>query len=728
MKRLFSPIRMIAIIFLLVAVFAVYLVVLYDIQIIQGAAWSVYGENHRVVGRTVEATRGSILDRNELELVSNRVVNNIVIDRVTMVNNTPNENETLLRLVQLVEGLGYTHTDTLPISASPFSFTAMTATQRHWVNRYITHHERALRTFIATMSDIEEIPREEEGEESPTPAPQEDLSIENVTAVQLMAFLRQRYGISVEYTAEETRILAGIRFELEMRSIIGMAQYVLVEDAGVALISAILEQNFPGVLVQETTQRRYNTILAAHILGRVGPITAEDLEEGRFEGYPLDAQVGRDGLERDFHEFLHGENGFVRQTITTAGTVIGQQVMTPSAPGGNVISTIDGGLQGVTEAALRSTIRQINAERPPEDAVTGGAAVAIDPRNGEVLAIASTPSFSLENFSVQFNDLLEDPTNPMFNRATGGRYSPGSAFKMVTAAAALYYGVITEHTLIFCDGAFREWQDQGEIFRCMGNHGYIDLREAIAVSCNVYFFQLSRWLGHGNTGLARMDDFSARFGLGDATGIGFGEIAGQRSNWDSMLALNHALRPNNPFYDTVFDGQIIQVAIGQGVSEFTPIQLANYTAMLASGGIRFRPTLLREVRSNDNTQTIYRPEPVVLADYRDEFAPWMLAIQEGMLRTTTHGTAASQLRDFRIPIASKTGTVELRGQDEDGPYEHGVFVAYAPMDNPEIAIAVIIEHGGSGSAVIPVARAMFEHFFHDDIIDQRVPRENVLLF
>ncbi|MCL2367837.1 MAG: penicillin-binding transpeptidase domain-containing protein, partial [Oscillospiraceae bacterium] len=232
------------------------------------------------------------------------------------------------------------------------------------------------------------------------------------------------------------------------------------------------------------------------------------------------------------------------------------------------------------------------------------------------------------------------------------------------------------------------------------------------------------------TSLDRLDDFAQRFGLGELTDIGFGEVAGQRSTWDNFLALNQQLRPNDPFYQTVFGGQVVQVGIGQGVSLFTPLQLANYTAMIATGGVRYRPTLLREVRSYDGTYTIYFQEPEILLDMRDEdprMEAWFTAIQEGMRRTSTHGTAARHLANFRIPVASKTGTVELRAADATGPYPHGVFVAYAPMDDPQIAVAVVIEHGGSGSAVIPVATAIFEHFFQDHVVDQRLPLENVML-
>jgi len=721
MKRLFSPIRIAVVLIGMFAVLAVYVIALYDMQVINGEVYLSFAENHQEVGRRVLATRGRIMDRYEVDLVSNRAVNNIVIDWVTLGNSPRNNNETILELAELTRSMGHVHTDTLPITASPFTFTEMTATQAWHLNRYIRHHERGIRNMIRDMS-VPEFETEEDDYEAPAAIPaNEELSIENVTAVQIMAFMRQQYRISPELTAEETRTLAGIRFELDLRNIIGMDEYLFVQDASVELISTILERDFPGVRVQPNSLRRYNTTVAAHILGRVGPMTEEDVD--RFPDYPPDARIGIDGLERDFEEFLHGANGRMVQTLTSAGVVIGEHVTVPSRPGGNVVTTLDIGLQATAEAALRSTIRYINQGREEDEYVTAGSVVAIDVNNGQILATASVPGFSLETFSADFPDLLEDPDRPMMNRATGGIYEPGSAFKMVTAFAALYQGVITEHTAVFCDGAFHEFADIGYRPRCMGIHGYITMRDAIAHSCNVYFFQLARWLGWSQTSLDRMDVAAQQFGLGELTGIGFGEVPGHRSTWDAMLEFNR--RWGSP-YDTVFDGQIIQVAIGQGISQFTPLQMANYTAMIATGGLRFRPTLLREVRNYDNSAVIYVNEPEVMIDLREEFGHYFIPIQEGMLLTSTHGTADRHLANFRIPVASKTGTVEL-GEDQTGPRSHGVFVAYAPADNPQIAIAVVIEHGGSGSAVIPVAVEMFDYFFRIDVVDQRRPLENVML-
>jgi len=705
-------------------VFAIYFITLYDMQVINGEYWNMYADNHRLVSRTVEATRGRLMDRHEIDLVSNRSVNNVMLDWVTLANSPQNTNAVLLQIAELARSMGRPHTDTLAITGSPFTYAPMTETQRNHLNRYIRHHERAIRNLIRDMStpefeidpDYYEVPLE-------TPVP-EELSVDNVTAVQLMAFMRQLYNISAEYTAEETRTLAGIRYEVALRhGIVGMDEYIFVEDASVELISAILEHNFPGVTVQPSSMRRFNTTVAAHVIGRVGPMMAEDVP--LFPDYPLDAQIGIDGIERDFEAFLHGVNGSTRQTVTAGGVIVGQEITREPQPGGNVVTTLDISLQTVAEAALRSTIREINATRGREaDYAPAGGVVAIDPRNGDVLAIASTPTFQLENFSAQFPDLVSDEIGrPLMNRATGGVYEPGSAFKMVTAMAALERGIITEHTPIFCGHRFMAFEEEGYTPRCMGRHGYISLREAISVSCNVYFFQLAYWLGwSGRTGLDRMSETAELFGLGELTGIGFGEVPGQRSTWETMLARNMHFG-----YDTVFGGEIIQVGIGQGASLFTPIQMANYTAMIASGGIRYQPRLLREVRSYDNSAILYIPEPVVMADMREEWGSLLIGVQEGMHMASTHGTAAERLAGFHIPVASKTGTVEVRGEDAAGPYPHGVFVAYAPVDDPQIAIAVVIEQGGSGSAVIPVARAIFEHFFRTDTIVQRMPLENVFL-
>jgi len=695
-------------------ILAIYVVELYDLQIIHGERWSNYADNHRLADRRIEATRGRIMDRNEMVLISNRSVNNIMLDWAALYYGiTASTNDVLLDLVALTRSMGYSHTDTLPISDPPFTYLPMTGSQAHNLNRFISRYERGIRNTIRNLSVLEQ----EDGENdpaAPTPEP-EALSIENVTAVQLMAFMRSHYGINVEYTAEETRIIAGIRYEVNLRHVVGMDEYIFAEDVGVELISTILERRFPGIRVQESSLRRYNTTVAAHILGRVGPITAEEVD--LFPDHPLDAHVGKEGLERDFEDFLHGVNGRVRQTLTAAGTLIDEREIHPAVPGSHVITTLDSGMQTVAEAALRSTVRQINAARGDnEDQALGGAVAAIDPRNGEILAMASIPTFPIDRYSELFPQLSTDPASPLLNRAVGGVYTPGSAFKMVTAMAALYNGIISEHTAIFCGGHFTTIADPDWQPRCMGRHGYISLRDALAFSCNVYFFQLADWLR-----LAPMAEFAEHFGLGSLTGIGFGEVAGQRSTWETNLA-------HNQFWgvDTVFLADMVITGVGQGVSQFTPIQMANYTAAIANGGILYRPTLLREVRSYNGREVLYRPEPEMLGDLRE--LPGMdpaffTAIHEGMVGTVTHGTAHSQMSGFPVSVAGKTGTVELG----EGRISDGVFVAYAPADDPQIAIAVVIEKGGSGSAVIPVVRAMLEHFFQSDQINQNLVLENVLL-
>lgn len=702
MKKIIPPARLAGVLLFLFAVITIYIVTLYDIQVIQGDDWSAYAENNILVTRTVEATRGRILDRNETNLISNRSMNHIVLDWPVLRESPADTNDTLLSLVHLTQERGYEHTDTLPISSPPFEYTEMNSTQVFHLNSYIRQHESGIRSLIRQLDTP---PEWENGEP-------DELSIENVTAVQLMAFMRRRYGISAEYTAEETRIIAGIRYEFDMRNIIGMEEYLLVTEVSPALITAMLERNYPGVRVVGRTGRQYDTALAAHVLGRVGRMTTEDLE--RFPDYPMDAYVGREGLERDFETFLHGTNGQMTQTVTATGVVIDEVIHTAPEPGHHVITTLDIGMQAVAESALRTTIRQIDETRAPgETPVGGGAIVVLDPNNGEVLALASAPTFSPETYTQRFTELEADLSRPLFNRATGGVYSPGSAFKMVTALAALYHNIITEHSTFFCDGAFRRYEGEGYIFRCMGVHGHIGLQHALAVSCNVYFYYLADSLG-----VTRMAEFAESFGLGELTGIGFGEAAGQRSTFEIMRDNNVRLGEQ----PIVFAGEIVQVGIGQGLSLFTPLQLAQYTAMLATGGVRYRPHFLREVRSYDNRYLIYRTEPEVIENLLEQDGiteQFFAAIQAGMVRVSTHGTAASALSGFPVTVGSKTGTVEVWA---DGDFGHGVFVGYAPAENPQFAFAVVIEHAGSGAAVIPAARAVLEYAFG------QTPRQSGLLF
>ncbi len=423
-------------------------------------------------------------------------------------------------------------------------------------------------------------------------------------------------------------------------------------------------------------------------------------------GYSYNAIVGKEGVEKAFENYLHGSDG--SQIITTRddGTVIDVKTNKEPIPGQNIFLSVDIGLQAVCEKALAAKIDLINMDREDEDKATGGAVVVLDVNTGETLASASYPTYDPANLSKNFADLLDDPTKPLFNRATQGIYLPGSTYKMVTALTGLRTGKIIPTTKYFDGGIFTKYDDNKPkcwIYEQTGvGHGDENVVTALRDSCNVFFY----WLGDevGNDALVST---AADLGLGSKTGIELPERAGILADRDWKI--DQGIDTGWWAADTV------QAAIGQAYSQFTPIQLANYVATIANGGTRYSLTMLSSIRSADFTSIIYAPQPKVLnIVYGSE---WIPTLQQGMklVASDPKGTAQKVFKDYPIAVAAKTGTVQTGETSGNASLNNGVFVCYAPADDPQIAISLVVEKGTSGSTIMEIARDIMDYYFHEGV-------------
>jgi len=382
-------------------------------------------------------------------------------------------------------------------------------------------------------------------------------------------------------------------------------------------------------------------------------------------------------------------------------------------PGSHVTLTIDIDLQIATEHALRSQIENINTDRAnseeEEEPITGGAVVVTNVHTGEILAIASYPTFDLTKLAEDWVFLNTDPAYPMLNRATQGRYSPGSTFKMATALAALrHINVVNRYYSVDDTGIFDKYYTGPGTFiaHCWifgefrVGHGPVDLVEALECSCNIYFLHISDIFPGGHiAGAEFLAEAAQELGLGRRTGLEIPESAGWLATPEVKLAVQ-----NDRWYaaDTLLAG------FGQGLNRFTPVQLANYAATIANGGTLYSLSILRMIR-NPDFEIIHSQTPEILNVLNEEDRRYIGIIQEGMLAVSkgNRGTARSVFRNYRIPVASKTGTVQVEGREMND----GVFVAYAPADDPEIAISIVIEKGGSGAQIMDISRIIFDHYF-----------------
>ena len=651
-----------------------FLAVLYDAQVLHGSENRARSISSNATSEVVPASRGIITDRNGKVLVSNRLAYTLVFDRSGFTDDAA-LNDAILRLIRLCQETGTGWNDTLPIGQTG-SFVRYTNDRSESFSKYLEDNKLT------------------------------------VTAAgrQLIAELRELYHVDESLSEKDARLVVGVRYELHSRD-----SYTFAEDVSSEVLNLITDGRYEGVSIHTASARVYNTTLAAHILGTIGPIWQEEWSSNEKtgyvgyadKGYSMNDLVGKDGVEKAFEEYLRGTDG--RRLITTDedGKLTGELYTREPQPGGTVALTLDIDLQADVERALAETITGMIDEDSNE---RGGAAAVVSVGSGEVLALASYPTYDLSTFNEDYEELVADERLPMFNRATQGIYAPGSTFKMCTAVAALESGIITPSSIIQDRGIYTYYRDPQPmcwVYRQGGStHGRINVTQAITESCNYFFYEVGRL-----TGIRTLDSYASQFGLGQSTGIEIGDSSG-------VLASPELADSHNQEWT---DGQTITAAIGQSYNLFTPLQLANYIATLVGGGEHYQAHLLKNVKEYDNSRLlyVYNGEPLNTVEMSDSTIE---AVTKGMHELTVSGGVAFAFRDCVVSAGAKTGSAQV-GTD----IANGVFVAYAPYEDPEIAVAIVIEKGGSGAALATTAVEIINSWFSHTQDDSAAMGENTLL-
>ena len=683
-NRLVKPGRVAGLVILILLLLTVYLVALYKLQIIEGEANYNRSSELTNTERVVTAARGNIYDRYGRTLVSNEETYNLKIDTDKLFAND-DPNSVILELVHMVQGYGDEYTDDLPITMTPpFEYDPdMTAIQRTMLDAYYVRQE------------IDP----------------------NSTAVELMSYMRTRYNIDNSYSAEEMRIIAGVRYSINVRYAVNTADYVFVEDASMKLISSIMENKLVGIEVERAYSRKYGTEYAAHILGYTGLMTQEEYEKYSLLNYSTDAMVGKDGVEYAFENYLHGKDGKVIETRNSAGTVLATVYEEEPEPGNHVYLTIDSVLQEQTERILAngvSILKQNIAQKRAEgtargdynvdlkDEITGAAAVVVNVKTGEPLAMASWSTYNVATILEDYQELLEAENAPLFNRTLMGTYAPGSTFKPCTAIAALTMGIVNTEDKIKCEGVYTRYAAEGYAPECWIwnstkdhlTHPEENVTTAIRDSCNYYFYSIGNYLGVDDLG-----KFAANFGLGEYSGIELVEAKGNMSN-----QANHMDYAGTEWRI----GDTLQAAIGQSDSVFTPIQMAEYCATVANSGTRYSASILKSIRNYDYSEKLYDREPTVMSTVESAEYNWA-AVHEGMWQVLNDYINEKNVNvwvDCQWRVAGKTGTA----QKGEGIQNDGIFMCYAPYKDPEVAIFVVVERGGAGADVQFIARHIMDAY------------------
>ncbi len=639
----------------------------------------------------IQAIRGEIYDRNGKPLVTNEYSYDLYFDAGSLNGTNVVKNRRILQTLKAVEECG--EGDKIVYPTLPFleiKNVSGTETNYEYDSAFMsTVYGTRLEKLLLEITEKEELPE----------------------AAEAVRLLLRRYNLIdkegvLNYSEDKVRTLFAFRLDMELKNFSYLAPYTFLEDADMALITRIREDAIRGVAVEIKVERVYNYPgYASHILGRTGKIQASKADYYKELGYPMDAIVGISGAEEAFEEYLRGVDGEKTIIEDEYGNVVDEYVSKEAVAGKNVYLTLDIDMQIAAEHALANNIQLIvdNAvaegeELSGEDA-NAGALSLVKVETGEVLALASYPTYNLATFNEDYETLREDELSPMFNRALEGTYAPGSTFKPGVAAAALQEGTVSVYTELPCRGVYDYYKDSGFTPACWiwnmrrGSHGMINVTDAIQVSCNCYFYEVGRLLTIGT-----MNKYSKAFGLGQPTGIELDEKTG-------VLAGPEYREENG--LEAWTPGQTITAAIGQSDNLFTPLQISQYIATILNGGTRYGAHMLYEVREFGSGEVVYTHTPEIADNSVALSQSVVNTVKNGMKNVMEDGSAASVFRDFPITIGGKTGTAQVRSDRSD----NAIFTAFAPFNSPEIVASCVIEQGAAGADAGYAVRDVFNCYF-----------------
>lgn len=657
---------------------------LFDLQVMKGDQYTEVATSRLTTNIVEKAPRGEILDRYGTAMVTNKVGYSIVMQKTGM--SDAELNEMIRKLVALLESYGTDYYDSLPISDyAPYEFELEDededgSVDYEW-NEWFKNNKYTGKKIAQNMS-----------------------------ADAVMEAYREIYGVSGDYSPEEQRRIIGIRYEADTRGFSQTSPFIVADDIDVEMVTEIKERQneFKGITVTNNYVREYNMPgIATHILGRTGKISAEEYEAHKSEDYGYNDIIGKQGIEKWAESYLRGTDGTAGSLKKVSGKEVVVAENVDPVPGNYVVLTIDSELQKVAEESLEKTIKSIRASGGVKDKdgddCNAGAAVVIDVKTGDMLASASNPTYDMSSFNEDYQSLLENEAKPMWNRCVSGLYSPGSTFKPLTAIAALQSGNVGLRETIEDKGVYKYYEDYQPVCWIWSQyhttHGRQNVTQALENSCNYFFYEVGRRMGINTLG-----EYAARFGLGQKTGVELDEeVTGNMASPEYKKEIIKNIT-NQDWYG----GDTLQAAIGQSYSLFTPVQLANYTATIANGGTRFKVNLIKSIRSSDDGRTIKEFQPVI-EEKIDIDAEALNAVKDGMKKVADEGTAAELFANYPVKIGGKTGTAQLGNGSNNA-----VFVAFAPFDDPEIAVAVVLEHGVKGTNAGYVAKDIFDKYFKID--------------
>ena len=651
-------------------VLALYTLRLIYLQLVHGEEFAARATSTTEYRFNVTAARGDIVDSAGRRIATSTTCYNVELSRLLIGDN--DLNETIRSAVEILQANGESWNDTLLIGyadgAGHYAFTG----------------------DADSTSDQNAIARVKEA-----------LGLQQyATADDVMDRLIEEYELE-GYDPVWQRILGGIHYQMEQEAFSNVNNFVLAEDVSDRTVATVKEHSLtlPGVEIAETSVRSYTdgTILP-HVMGRVGKITAEMWrvtdENGqttyplRDRGYAMNDVIGISGLESAYEEQLRGQDGVETITRDSDGVIIDTSITTEPQPGKTVMLTVNSEFQKAVDEALARNVQQI-ADTYGVDA-SAGAVVVIDVKNGGILACSNYPSYDQNLYSSQYSEYSADPGLPLYNRALQGLYTPGSTFKPSVAVAALLSGIIVRNSTVYCNGVYNYFSDYHPRCTRHGHSGDIDVVTAIKWSCNIFFYDVGRRITSDV-----YDDYAHRLGLGTPTGVEVSESTGRLTTKE----------------DENYTASLeVQAAIGQGNTVVTPVQLATYAATIANKGVRYRTHFVKALLDTNTGEVLEETAPEIVEIIPNDGGAFDI-VEEGMVGAAQ---TVAGLANYPYTIACKTGTPQRSEKDEDGKYyTNSTIIAYGPVEDPQIAVGIVVEYGGGGSRAGELVADIFNAYFFE---------------
>lgn len=649
---------------------------LFNLQIVNGSTYREISNTRLTRESTLYAARGDILDRNGSQLATSEMTFSLEIYKTKLENSALNN--TILAVLNTLEANGDEYIDTFPISIDPFEYTFSSEEKRKaWLENWKLKPE--------------------------------------ATPEEAFYYFKEKYEIEQENINEIRKILV-VRYRISSEGYSSTKSITISNNISRNSVLILDEQSskYPGIDVIAKSQRSYpNGNIAPHIIGYISSINSDQYQENKDAGYTMNDLYGQSGIEYVFEKYLRGQNGIKQIDMSVDGDTVSEYTEKEAIAGSNVVLTIDANLQAVTEQALANAIQNASSISKGASASDAGAIVVMNVNTGEVLAMASYPNYEPSSWIggidqdiwKQYNS--NESNNPLINRAISGVYAPGSTYKMVTATAALQTGNVSPTEKVNDTGIYpRGHKPVCWIYSSRKRgHGYLNVTDAIKHSCNFFFYEMGYRIG-----IETLDQYARAFGFGSKTGI---ELPAETEG--GIASPENAEKKG----ETWTVGYTLSAAIGQEGNCFSPIQMAKYISILVNGGKQVNPTIIKTILNKDGTEvtrndltnsTLTRlgGEPNNNEDIQiDEVNK--KAIMEGMKGVTSEsgGTAYGVFGHFNIEVGGKTGTA----QTGDGSTANALFVGFAPYDNPEIAVACVIENGGDSAIASYPARDVIAQYF-----------------